>query len=103
MYASLSVEDILGKLAPAKSKGVYDKAWADFEEFIKEGGQENEVPPTTGPSEQSYIKYFHHLRTKRCLKSSSLWAVYSRLNNCHQRRYGLKLQQWPRITMMLKQ
>jgi hypothetical protein len=48
--------------------------------------------------EEDYIRYLHFLKTEKRFKASSLWSVYSRLNNCHQRKFGTKLQKWPRLT-----
>ena len=48
------------------------------------------------------MRYVFFLRNVKKLQSSSLWSMYSRLNNGQQRRFGTKLQQWPRLTNMLK-
>ena len=61
-------------LAPAKSKARYDKAWADVYNFLeKEEGYET--------TEDDLIVYFTHLEKDRSFKSSSLWSIYSRVNN----------------------
>ena len=54
------------------------------------------------PTEDDYVRYIFYLRTVKKFQVSSLWSHYSRLNNNHQRRFGSKLQQWPRITNMIK-
>jgi hypothetical protein len=54
------------------------------------------------PNEEDYIRYFYYLVTVKKFKVSSIWATYSRLNNCHQRLYGNRLQQWPRIKLVIK-
>ncbi|CAB4045662.1 hypothetical protein DAPPUDRAFT_123885 [Paramuricea clavata] len=99
-----TADEILNSVAPTKSKSAYDKAWESFLVFC----DSNLTPGTewddeNQPKEDNFIKYFYHLRTEKEFKASSLWTTYSRLNNCFQRRYGKKLQQWPRITLLLKQ
>jgi hypothetical protein len=122
MDTSPTVDEILATLAPSKSKPTYDRAWNSFLAFLKSGNEGDETeqdlegnkenadqddPGDAGveagqvgggqPDEEGYIKYFHYLRNTKNFKSSSLWATYSRLNNCHQRKFGKRLQQWPRI------
>ena len=57
---------------------------------------------SVAPTEEDYVRYFYFLRHVKDYVVSSLWSMYSRLNNGHQRRFGTRLQQWPRITNMLK-
>ena len=54
------------------------------------------------PTESDYVRYFFYMKTKMKYKPSSLWSYFGRLNNCHKRRYGTSLQQWPRLSMLLK-
>ena len=57
---------------------------------------------SVAPTEDDYVRFFYYLRHAKNYVVSSLWSWYSRLNNGHQRRFGTRLQQWPRITNMLK-
>lgn len=89
----LGQEDVFADMVPVNSKDAYSKAWDNFIAFIGHNG---------APSEQDFGKYFKHLKTERGLKASSLWSIFSRLNTGYQNRYGVKLQQWPRLIRMLK-
>ena len=57
---------------------------------------------SVAPTEEDYVRYFYYLRHVKNYVVTTLWSMYSRLNNGHQRRFGTRLQQWPRITNMLK-
>ena len=99
-----TIEAILDNVAPSKSKSVYDKAWDTFKATLKAVKKiDDDFDSAWIPGEEDYIQYFHHLHNERKMKSSSLWSIYSRLNNNHQRKFGIKLQTWPRITLLLKQ
>ena len=67
-------------VAPFKTAKQYDLAWRRFEEF--RGNQDE-------PTEEDYIEYMHHLRegggpSGEGYKYSTLWSLYSMLNNTHQ-------------------
>ncbi len=114
-----SIDQIFANLAPEKSKARYDKCWEMFQDFLSTGKvtittdntdeqstqqrQESKTLQNRAPNEEDFIKYFWYLRHTKKLKSSTLWSTYSRLNNNHQRLYGVKLQKWPRIGNQLKQ
>ena len=108
MDNKMSIEKILSDVVPNKSKQAYDKTWSDFELFRRSSDTKNENKDETNqqindePGEEDYMQYFYYLHKEKKFKSSSLWCMYSRLNNNHQRRFGQKLQRWPRITMLLK-
>ena len=72
------VNDILGNLAPVKSAERYHKDWDKFVAFVDKG-------PEYSPGEEDFIRYFSFLRESKEMKSSSLWTVYSRLNNTLRR------------------
>ena len=90
--SDLEINQIMAKAKPKLSSKAYLKAWTDFKDFCKE----------EEPGEKQYISWFNHLRTQKKMASSTLWSVYSRLNYVHQSEFGVRLQQWPRITQLLK-
>lgn len=92
---SLSV--ILDSL-PAKSKPLYEQAWATFKQFRRE---ELEKSDDEAPNLDDYLAYFDHLRTVKKLKGTSLWSMYSRLNSMHTRLYHSRLQNWPSFSTVL--
>ena len=54
------------------------------------------------PTEKDYLSYLRWLREDKKYSSSTTWCMYSRLNYFHQKLFGKKLQQWPKITELLK-
>ena len=90
-----SSEDILQSINPIKSVEKYNKTWQQFVEY-------GEINDESEPTEEKFLQYFDHLRNVKHLASSTLWSVYSMLNHKYQLLYGLKLQKYPRITMLLK-
>lgn len=90
---SREVDEIINEeMAPKTSKQKYDQEWKRFLDFSK----------TDSPCENHYLQYFDTLRRVKNYKASTLWTIYSILNSNHQMRVGGKLQQWPRITKLLK-
>ena len=88
-----SLDTILNELAPAKSAKEYAKAWETFTRFL---GHQN------CPSETEYLQFFDHLRRHRDYKASTFWSLFSKLNSMHQRKFGERLQAFPRIKILLK-
>ncbi len=106
-----TADTILKGLAPQKSASTYDLAWDAFKSFVmvqrEKKVAQSEITSVDSfgkvpPKEEEYIQYFHYLHKFKSYKASSLWTHYSRLNNCHQRFFGAKLQTWPRLTLLLK-
>ena len=87
------IEDIVNETLPEQSKDLYVKKWEEFKKYV---GDKNK------PEESDYIQYFDYLHSNKKLKASSIWSTYSMLNSLHQREYGEKLQQYPKITQLLK-
>jgi len=80
-----------------KSKQQYSRIWADFRNFV------TEVDFETGPpGEEAFTRYFNFLRLQKKYASSTLWTYYSCLNSMMKRKYNFKLQELPRLTMLLK-
>ena len=92
-WVEKSAAEIMGSAGPQKTAHLYDIAWAKFEEYR---GVSDE------PCEDDYVKYFHYLHEAKEFKSSTLWNTYAKLNSVHQRKFGNRLQLWPRLKMLLK-
>lgn len=90
-----SLEGMLRKVLPEKSVTSYLRSWEEFRKA------EN-IPETEMPKEDNYMHYFQYLRHEKKLKYTSLYCVFSKLNNCHQRIYGRRLQEWPKLMKLLK-
>lgn len=87
------VNAIIGELGPAKSGKAYDLAWKRFVDFT---GNDDK------PNEDSYLQFFDFLKRQHGYKASSFWSLYSKLNSVHQRTYGNRLQDFPRVKLLLK-
>ena len=62
-----------------------------------------EVDFETGPpGEESFTRFFNFLRLEKKYASTTLWTYYSCLNSMMKRKYNIKLQELPRLTMLLK-
>ncbi len=92
-----SKDQILADLLPKKSGSAYIKAWSDFKfkqttEFL---GQ---------PKEDDFLSYFDYLHRIKGHAPTTLWSIYSKLNNMYNIvDTGKKLQQdYPRLTVQLK-
>lgn len=48
------------------------------------------------------MSFFKYLRLEKNFASTSMWTVYSCLNSMMKRKYNKKLQDLPRITMLIK-
>ena len=81
------------------SRAKYKKVWLEFVNFV-------EACPgdfaERSPSEEELISYFKHLRENKKIASSSMWTYYSIINSTYKGMYGKKLQDFPRITSLLK-
>ena len=80
-----------------KSRKAYIRAWKEFKLFNTSINYE-ESPP----GEDAMIAYFKHLRLEKKSATSSMWTTYSYLNSVLKRKYGVKLQSLPRVTMFIK-
>ena len=93
-WADKSADEIMKTCGPKKTSHLYDIAWERFQEFRGSSAADE-------PDEHDYLKYFDYLREGREFKASTLWCTYGKLNSVHQRKYGKKLQLWPRIKLLL--
>jgi len=89
-----SAREILEQANPINSTKRYDYHWKQFCNFCKlsEGK----------PNEEDFLQYFDFLKNERQYASSTLWSIYSMLNYKLQLLFGEKIQQYPRITLLLK-
>lgn len=89
-----NIDDILKDLGPQKSKESYNKAWRDFKQITDFKDK---------PTEDNFMGYFDFLRREKSYQASSMWSIYSKLNNTYSLLYGRKFQQdFPRLTLQLK-
>ena len=91
-----SDEEVFEQIKPASRKA-YQKCWLQFLELNPENNFE-EGPP----GEEAFVNFFRHLRFEKKVASSSVWTFYSYLNSILKRKYGFKLQELPRVTMLIK-
>jgi len=74
-----SEDEIVGALRdllPDKSRGKYERAWADFMTWI----QSKKYREDEEPKEKLYLLYFSELNTR--LAPTTLWTLYSMGCNC---------------------
>ena len=72
---------------------LYVKKWRKFLDFI--GDKQK-------PDETDFLQYFDNLHNNTKFKASSTWTTYSMLNVMFQQEFGEKLQNYPRVTQLLK-
>ena len=92
------VNSILNDTLPGKNHSKYLKTWDDFKTI----SGFNEEESREKPSCDMFLKFFHHMKTKKAYAKSSLWVLYSYLNSILQRRYNSKLQDYPQVSILLK-
>ena len=76
-WEDISAAEIMLKVGPQKSLGLYEKEWLRFARFLKKDLGSYE------PSEEDYLRYFYFRRVAKKMKCSSLWSIHSRVRNCH--------------------
>ena len=88
------MDDLMEKLAPVASKESYEKCWQDFLKYNK---------GSSDLSEDAFGLYLNHLKTDREYQPTTIWKIFSMLNNTYQRRTGKTLQiEYPRLMLLLK-
>ena len=92
----LSDEEVYAQFKEA-SRRQYERAWKQFRDAIPEWDFES-----APPSEDQFINYFKFLREEKKYGSSTLWTLYSCINSILKRKYSVKLQEFPRLTMLIK-
>ena len=79
------------------SRKQYIKLWQDFKTFTVGHNFED-----SQPGEENFITFFKHMRLEKKMATSTLWTHYSMLNSVMKRKYGSKIQDFPRVTMLIK-
>ncbi len=77
-----SLDQLLMETLPQKSIERYKTSWKLFRSHMK-------LSDDVIPNEEVYLRYFYYLRKEKKFKGSTLWSIYSRLNACHSRLYGM--------------
>ena len=90
-----SITAILDESSQIITKERYDKAWATFIQWVG-------VSADNQPGEDDFANYLNFLKTQRKFAASTLWSHYSMLNRGYQVKYGLRLQSFPRLTLLMK-
>ena len=70
----------------------------EFKERAVNSGEFEERMPT----EDEFADYFRSLRLEKKLSSSTMWTTYSIVNAVVKGKYGKRLQNYPRMTTLLK-
>ena len=92
-----AIEEIMAGIGPTKSGARYDSAWEGFLEFLGKGeGEESSI------REDDFIRYLVWARDEKKWASSTLWTMYSRLNNVFKRKTGIDAKNFMRLKMLLK-
>lgn len=86
-------ENTMNNLLPAKSREIYEKNYAQFENWRKE----NKI---TTLSENILLAYFELRRQK--YKSSSLWCLYSQLRSCINIHTSVDISKYHKLQAFLK-
>ncbi len=71
--------------------------WSQFRNFNSDFDFES-----GSPGGESLTKFVKFLRLEKNLASTYLWTYYSCLNSMMKQKYKIKLQDFPRLTMLIK-
>jgi len=96
MATIVSDDDVFAQFV-GESRKAYKRAWMQFVEFS--GEFDFEAGP---PGEDLLTRYFKHLRLEKKVASTSLWTFYSYINSIIKRKYSVRLQDFPRLTFLIK-
>ena len=91
-----SAEMIIKEIGALYTGKRYEDRWQEF--ILHQQSNKKDMPPT----EDHFVEYFDYLKNTKKYASSTLWTIYSMLNNKLQLNFGFKLQKFPRITLLLK-
>ena len=84
---------------PIKSKSAYQDAYKQFETFLKAQGQ---FVDGVVPTEEAFMNYFSYLKIERHFASTTIWCVSAKLNACLKRKFGIRLQDYPNVSELMK-
>jgi len=90
-----TTQEIISHVSPAKSAKRYDNRWKQFQDYAN-------ISDCTIPTEEQILQFFDHLKNDKEYFSSTIWSIYSLINSKTQLVYGMKLQKFPRVTMLPK-
>ncbi len=79
------------------SRKQYIKIWQDFKNFTFGHNFED-----SQLGEEDFIAFVKHMRLEKKMATSTLWTQYSMLNSVMKRKYGSKIQDFPRVTILIK-
>jgi hypothetical protein len=79
------------------SRKQYIRTWQDFKTFTVGHNYED-----SQPGEEDFIAFFKHIRLEKKIATSTLWTHYSMLNSVMKKKYGSKIQDFLRVTMLIK-
>ena len=96
MASIVSEEEVFAQFKGDSLKA-YKRCWLEFVEFSE--GFDFEARP---PGEEELSKYFKFLRFEKKVASSLLWTKYSYINSIMKRMYSVRLQEFPRLTLLIK-
>ena len=81
-----------------KSRSLYEKAWNGFVQYT---GRMQDFESRI-PKESELMDYFTYLRETVGRASTTIWTTYSMINAVIKNKYSQKLQDYPRLTNLLK-
>ncbi len=79
------------------SRKQYKRMWLQFGDYLPQCDFESGPP-----GEDSLVNFFKYLRLEKKFASTTLWTWYSCVNSMMKRKYNVKLQNLPCLTMLLK-
>ena len=98
-FAWRSAKEVNQDTFPLKSKEVYKDAYRQFERFLKANGH---FIAGVVPSEEAFLNYFSYLKNEKHFAPTSIWCTSAKLNACLKREFGVRLQNYPSVSELLK-
>ena len=98
-YVWRTSSDLNQETFPVKSKAAYQEAYRHFETFLKGQG---EFVDGQAPSEEAFLNYFSYLKNDRHFASTTIWCTSAKLNACLKRKFGIRLQDYPNVSELMK-
>ena len=96
--SSIYTDNVAIEAIKEPSRQRYLKIWEEFKSRSSNAMEfENRMP-----NEDELTDYFRYLRMERKMSSSTMWTTYSMINSVVKGKYGQRLQNYPRLTTLLK-
>ena len=96
--SSIYTDNVAIEAIKEPSRQRYLKIWEEFKSLSSNAMEfENRMP-----NEDELTDYFRYLRMERKMSSSTMWTTYSMINSVVKGKYGQRLQNYPRLTTLLK-